>query len=143
MSGGERVVVYLGLGLALAVTAAAVVGIWLLGADRLFVLALILVGGLALAGVLAAAALLVRQYRRSDANPVVEHHYHHDGTRTVERVIDGRPAALPQLPQLPAPGYGMFPELLRAAYQAGRSSGGGEAVDAVVRDVGWDGEMRS
>ena len=137
-------------GLVLALVVGVGLAVWLLGADRLFVLALVFVGGLVLVGVMVAAAFIVRQWRRSDANPLVEHHYH-DGTRTVERVervIDGRPQPLPQLPAPAQPPLGVFPELLRASYQAGYLGRGpeGETVDASVRDVTdsgeWSGPIR-
>ena len=137
-------------GLVLALVVGVGLAVWLLGADRLFVLALVFVGGLVLVGVMVAAAFIVRQWRRSDANPLVEHHYH-DGTRTVERVervIDGRPQPLPQLPAPAQPPLGVFPELLRASYQAGYLGRGaeGETVVASVRDVAdsgeWSGPIR-
>lgn len=132
--------------LTLALVLAAGMAIWLMGAERLYTLALVLVVGLVLAGLIVAAAVLVRQWRRSDANPVIERHYHHDGTRTIEKVVDYRPAIAP-LPAAPLPAaLGVFPELLRAAYQAGALPGRSETVDAVsVREVTpgeWGGEIR-
>lgn len=143
-AGVASVLVVVILGVMLAMITAAGMTVWLLGTERLFVLALILVCGLVVVGVILAAGVVVRQYRRNDAPPVIERHFHHDGTRTIEKVIDSRPiAALPQwqTPQLPA--YGAFPELLRAAYQAGALPTR-DAVDAEVREAGeeWGGEIR-
>lgn len=111
----------LALGLALVIGAA--LGVWLLGSERLMTLALILVIGLALALVMAAASLPIRAYRRRDMTG--ETHHIHDGTKTIVRevrILDGRQVTAPEvkLLQLPAQAQGgAFPELLRAAYQAG------------------------
>lgn len=105
-----------------AALAAGMLAVWLIGEDRLFTLALILTGAVALAVILAASALPVRAWRKRD--PTGETHHYHDGTtRTIERhTIDGRAVTSPEvkLLQLPAPAQGAgFPELLRAAYTAG------------------------
>ena len=96
--------------------------VWLIGADTLRTLALILTGAVALAVILAASALPLRAWRKRD--PSGEAHHYHDGTRVIEKVhtIDGRAVTSPEvkLLQLPAqPQGGAWPELLRAAYTAG------------------------
>lgn len=96
--------------------------IWLIGADRLFILALILVGSVGMAAVIAASALPIRAARKRDMTGETRVL---DGTRTVIRetkVLDGRAVTSPevkllQLPQQPT--GGAWPELLRASYQAG------------------------
>jgi len=133
----------LGIALAVALVAAALLAVYLIGGDRLYVLAAVLVGGLVLAGVLAGLALVIRAYRKNDAPPVIEKHIYHEGRQIIRetRVIDGRQALAPEvkLLQLPAqaPG-GAFPELLRAAYQAGtlRAAPEEAPIDAELRDLG-------
>jgi len=96
--------------------------IWLIGADRLFILALILVGSIGMAAVIASSALPIRAARKRDMTGETRVL---DGTRTVIRetkVLDGRAVTSPevkllQLPQQPT--GGAWPELLRASYQAG------------------------
>lgn len=134
----------LGVALALALVAAAGLGVFLIGGDRLFILGLVFVGGLVVAGGLAGLALVIRAYRKNDAAPVIEKHIYHEGRQVIhERVIDNRPAAglAPQvrLLQLPAaPQGGAFPELLRAAYQAGTLRGAPQEapIDAELRELG-------
>lgn len=97
--------------------------LWLLGSDRLFLLALIFVGGLVMAGIIAASAFPIRAARKRDMTG--ETHYYHDGTRTVKevKVLDGRAPAQNdiKLLQLPAaPSGAAFPEMLRAAYESGQ-----------------------
>lgn len=134
-----------------AILAAAMLAVWLLGADRLFILALILAGGLAMAGIIAASALPIRAARKRDMTGETRIM---DGTRTVikERVIDGRAPAqndirLLQLPQQPT--GGAWPELLRASYQAGLLGNPAER-SAPARDLeeldltggdGWGGDI--
>jgi hypothetical protein len=104
--------------------------VWLIGADRLFILALILVGSVGLAAVIAASALPIRAAKKRDMTGETRVL---DGTRTVIRetkVLDGRAVTSPevkllQLPQQPT--GGAWPELLRASYQAGLL-GNGRAV---------------
>jgi hypothetical protein len=110
--------------LTLALAVAAVLGVYLIGGDRLFILAAVFIGGLVLAGLIAASALPIRAWRKNDSPPVVEKHVYHEGRQIIrERVIDGRQPTAPEvrLLQLPAQAsaMGVFPELLRAAYQAG------------------------
>jgi hypothetical protein len=113
--------------IALVVALIAVLGfaIYLIGSERLYTLALILVSGLVLAVIIAACAVAIRAWRKNDAPPVIERHFT-DGTKTIireTRVLDGRTIEAPKIYQLPAaPQGGQFPELLRAAYQAGRIS---------------------
>lgn len=134
------------VGLVLAVVVGAGLSVWLIGAERLMTLALILVGGLVLAVVVGASALPIRAYRRRDMTG--ETHYVHDGTKTIirERVIDSRPAPFPALPAPAQTPFGVFPELLRASYQAGRlAAPRADVVDADVRELppgdGWAGEI--
>ena len=109
--------------LALALVGGALFAIWLIGREAVTALAGVLIGGVALGVVLAAASLPIRAYRKNDAAPVVEHHYHDGTTRVVERhTLDGRAPAQNdiRLLQLPAAGQAAaFPELLRASYRAG------------------------
>jgi hypothetical protein len=79
---------------------------------------------LVLAVLVAAASLPIRTWRKNDSPPVVEKHVYHEGRQiTRERVLDGRQPIAPEvkLLQLPAQvsSTGVFPELLRAAYQTG------------------------
>lgn len=112
---------FIALGLALVVALG--LAVWLLGSERLMTLGLIFVTGLTLALVFAAASLPIRAFRRRDQTG--ETHYVHDGTKTIvreTRILDGRQVTAPEvkLLQLPAQAQGgAFPELLRAAYQAG------------------------
>jgi hypothetical protein len=114
----------LAIALALAMIGAALLATWLIGAERLRVMGMILISGVTVAAVLAASALPIRAYRKKDMTGETRIL---DGTRTIVkevRIIDGRPA--PQAPevkllQLPAaPNGAAFPELLRAAWQAGQ-----------------------
>lgn len=142
----------LGIALALALITAAVLTVYLLGADRLFILAVILVGGLVVAGSIAASALAIRAYRKNDSPPVIEKHIYHEGRQIIrERVIEGRQVTAPEvkLLQLPAQAHGgAFPELLRAAYQAGtlRVAPPAAPVDAELRELDpldWGGRSAS
>jgi len=132
----------LGVILALALAAAAALAVFLIGGDRLFILGAVLVGGLVVAGIIAALAFAIRAYRKNDALPVIEKHFYHEGRQIIrERVIDNRPAAAPdvRLLQLPAaPQGGAFPELLRAAYQAGTLRGAPQEapINAELRELG-------
>lgn len=142
------------LTVAVALLGALLLAVWLIGADRLYVLALILGGALALAIVLGAAALPIRAYKRRDNTGEV-HHYH-DGTKTIvrERILDGQAPEV-KLLQLPAqPQGGAFPELLRAAYQAGaltdRRNVGDPWQDRELREIdldpdreGWEGDIKA
>ena len=112
----------LGTALALALIAGALLAVWLIGSDTLRTLGLILIIGLTLAAVIGASALPIRAWRRRDHTG--ETHYVHEGTKTIvreTRILDGRTIEAPKIYQLPAaPQGGAFPELLRAAYAAGR-----------------------
>jgi len=125
--------------LALAVVGGVIFGLWLIGREAVMVLAGLLVGGLALAGIIAASALPIRAWRKNDAKPIER-----QVIREV-RILDSRPQPVPQLPPPTQPPFGVFPELLRASYQAGRlSARPGEAIDAEVRELpadGWDGDI--
>lgn len=152
---------YVALGLALV--AAAGLAVWLIGAARLALLATVLVVGVVAIGLIVASAFPIRAWKRRDITG--EKHYFHDGTRTVVRetkILDGRQPATGaevKLLQLPAQAQGgMFPELLRAAYQAGvlapsaalRSSAqDAEVVEGELREIdpadpeGWGGGIVS
>lgn len=129
----------------LAVTVAALglggVALWLLGPDRLFTLAVILVCAVALGVVLAASSLPIRAANKRDATG--ETHYYHDGTRTVRevKVLDGRAPAQNdiRLLQLPAAASAAtFPEMLRAAYTAGqlRAPSAAQPQEEELRELG-------
>lgn len=115
------------LALGLALVVALGLAVWLIGADTLRTVALVLGGALALAVILGASALPIRAYRRRD---FTGDHFHHDGTRTIvkeTRVIDGRQVTAPEVKLLQLPAQqsgGAFPELLRAAYAAGALTDG-------------------
>lgn len=133
----------LGIALAVALVAAALLAVYLIGGDRLFILAAALVGGLVVAGILGGLALVIRAYRKNDNPPVIERHTYHEGRQIIRetRVIDGRAVASPEvkLLQLPAQAQGgAFPELLRAAYQAGtlRAAPEEAPIDAELRELG-------
>lgn len=108
------------IGVTAAIIGALALAIWMIGADRLFTLALIFVGGVVLAGLVAASALPIRAARKKD--PTGETRIL-DGTRTIvkeTKVLDGRAPADVKLLQLPPqPQGGAWPELLRASWQAG------------------------
>jgi hypothetical protein len=133
-----------GLALALAFGFA----LWLIGADTLRTMAIILGACLGLALLIGAGALFVRAWKKSDNPPrVIEHHFH-EGTRVIERhTIDGRQVEAPKLYQLPAPpSGGAFPDLLRAAYQAGTLRSRPDApIEGEARELSageWDGYIR-
>jgi hypothetical protein len=92
---------YLVFGLAIAATLS--VALWMIGAEFVRTLAVILVAGLTLALILVASAFPVKAWRMPHTPPpVVEKHIIHDSTRTVERhTLDGRTALAPRLLQLP------------------------------------------
>lgn len=100
--------------------------VWMIGGETLRAVAVILAGAVALA----ASALPIRAYRRRD--PTGETHYYHDGTTHTEtRILDGRAVEAPRLYQLPAAPQGAaYPELLRAAWQAGMLASGSQAARA-------------
>lgn len=141
-----------GLLLAAAVTAMMVFAIWQIGSEFLRTLALILVAALAIGIVLVASALPIRAWRRRDATGETRIM---DGTKTVireTRVIDGRSIEAPKLYQLPSQAQGaMFPDLLRAAMQAGAigsrsQAANNEYIEAEVHELGpepegWDGDI--
>lgn len=139
------------LAVAVALIVALGLAVWLIGADTLRTVALILFSALALGLILAASALPIRAYRRRD---FTGDHFHTDGTRTVvkeTRIIDGRQVTAPEvkLLQLPAQAQGgAFPELLRAAYQAGTLRGAPQEVpiDAEIRaldPLDWGGDLEA
>ena len=146
----------LGIALALALIAALLLAVYLIGGDRLFILGVALVGGLVVAGLLAGLALVIRAYRKNDNPPVIERHTYHEGRQIIRetRVIDGRAIEAPKIYQLPAqPQGGAFPELLRAAFQAGTLTDGRQTyqtaqADRELRELdldpdvdGWEGDV--
>lgn len=131
-TGSVWVLVLVGVVLALVVSAG--LGTWLIGAETLRVMGLVLVSGLVLCGVLVAVAVVVRAYRRNDAQPIERQ------VIRETRIIDSRPPAPYQLPAPQATPFGVFPELLRAAYRSGALSSGSDVVDAEVRSLPAPGE---
>ena len=123
--GGGGAGLQVGLLLAAAFGLALIFAMWQIGAGALRDLGLILVIGITLALVIGASALPIRAWRRRD---FTGDHYHTDGTKTVireTRILDGRQLTQPEIKllQMPAQPQGaLYPELLRAAYQAGRIS---------------------
>jgi hypothetical protein len=125
--------------LALALVGGALLTVWLLR-DALVILAAVVVGGLVLIGMIAAAALPIRAWRKNDAAPIEKQVIRE--VRVIER--PQLPAAV-ALPAPAQPAYGVFPELLRASYRAGLLAGPGDVVNAEVRQLpagdGWDGDI--
>lgn len=136
------------LAVAVALLAALGVFFFLVGSAVLQTVALVIGGAVAASAILIASSFPIRAYRRKDATG--ETHYVHDGTKTIvkeTRVIDGRAIEAPKLYQLPSqPGGAFYPELMRAAYQAGALGprGSGETVDAEARELTpdeWNGDI--
>lgn len=125
--------------LALALIGGTIFAINLIGPAALTVLATLLIGGLVLAGIVAATALPIRAWKKNDAAPIEK-----QVIREV-RVIDSRPQPMPQLPAPQQPPFGIFPELLRASYQAGQlAAPRSDVVEAEVRQLssgGWEGDI--
>lgn len=125
-----------------ALVAALGVAAWLIGAETLRVMGLIFVSGLVLVGLVVAAAVVVRAYRRQDALPIERQ------VIRETRIIDSREPA-PQLPTVQPSPFGVFPELLRASYRAGLltgQDGAGGVVEAEVRRLpaqgqSWSGDI--
>ncbi len=140
----DGVIALLALVLALGVVAGAIYTISLVGAEVMTTLLMVLTGAMGTALVLAALALPIWAWRRTD-NRVIERHYHGETKTVVKEVHDGR-VVEPKLYQLPAPPQdaGLFPELLRAAYQAGmlRQQRGPGAEEVRPAELDWDGEIR-
>lgn len=149
----------LGILAALGLGGALVFALWWMGRDHVRLLALLLIAGLLMIGLVGMSALPIRAYRKKDATGET-HHYVHDGTKTIvrERVLDGRAQGDVRLLQLPQTGsQAVFPEMLSAAYRSGmlarqsqatvRNAGDddGEVVDGeVLREWEpgeWDGEI--
>lgn len=127
---------YVVLGLALA--GALGWGLYLIGGETLRTVAIILAVSLGLALLIGAGAVFARAWRKNDAPPIVEKHFYHDGTRTIERhTIDGTQQK-PVLYQLPAQQGGpAFPDVLRAAYTAGLLTSGKreEPIEGQAREL--------
>ena len=126
--------------LTLAVVGGAIYTIWLIGREAMTALAGVLIGGVTLGVVLAAASLPIRAYRKQDQTGE-SHHYHDGTTRVIERhTLDGRAPAQNdiRLLQLPAAGQAAaFPELLRASFRAGllAAPNGDQAVTTTAPDA--------
>jgi hypothetical protein len=137
----------LGIALALALIVATALAVFLIGGDRLYVLAAVLVGGAVGMGLLFGLAVVIRAYRKNDSPPVIEKHTYHEGRQIIRetKVIDGRQINSPEIKllQLPAaPQAGVFPEMLRAAFQSGLLRAPQQPQDATgeLRPVDFDGE---
>lgn len=132
-----------------AVALALGLGLWLIGGETLRTVAVILASSVAVALIVAASAFPIRAYRRKD--PTGEKTIIHEGTVTVkERVLDGRAIEAPKLYQLPAAPQngGAYPELLRAAWQAGLLARDSQAArpdpegqDLQALDGEWGGDI--
>jgi len=120
--------------------------IYRLDLGMLYTLALILVGGVVLALILAAAALPIRAHQKREGP--------HERERIIKHTIE-REGRFPEAPKIYTVGQqqnnglpGMFPELLRAAYLAGRRGLPGQdeptLIEAETHDVveEWDGDIR-
>ena len=122
--------------LALALVGGLVYIAYLLGGDTLTWLAFLAVGGAVAALLVFASAFPIKAWR-SNQQPE-QHHFH---TKEV-RILDGRRSEAPKLYQLPAqPQSGLFPEMMRAAYQAGLLGTGERPPEAPAEDL-VDPEMR-
>jgi hypothetical protein len=125
--------------LAVALVGALIFGLWLIGREAVMVLAGLFVGGLVLIGIIAAAALPIRAWRKNDAAPIEK-----QVIREV-RILDNRPAQAPQLPAPQQAPFGVFPELLRASYQAGQlAAPRGEIVEGEAKRLDgadWTGDI--
>jgi len=135
MKDNERVLV--GLLLAVVVIGVVAVVVTLLRLDRpqVFALALILVGSLGLAAVLVGVGVVLRA-RRPDPPPTIERHI------IKERVLDGRQPPRTHIVTLPGqnPATGLYPYLLRGAYQAGQSTGQRDGSEW-DRYEDWEGQI--
>ena len=125
----------MGLFLAVILIGVAAVVVTLLRLDRsqVFVLALVLAGGLALALVLVGVGVVLRA-RRPDPPPTVERHI------IKERVLDGRQPPKTHIVTLPGQNpalAGLYPHLLRGAYRAGQVGRDTRRYDP---EPGWDDE---
>lgn len=120
--------------------------IYRLDLGMIYTLALILVGGVVLALVVAAAALPIRAYQKREGP--------HERERIIKHTIE-REGRIPEAPKIYTVGQqqnsglpGMFPELLRAAYLAGRRGPPGQdeptLIEAETHDVveEWNGDIR-
>jgi len=111
---------------------------------------MLLIGGVALALVVGAASLPIRAWRKTDNPPerhIVQKHTH---TITEGRTVDPpKFYTMPGQGQQPG-GWAMYPELLRAAFVAGRRGLPGGQVETVEPDEAdvidltaeWNGEIR-
>jgi hypothetical protein len=129
----------------IALVAIVAVALIILRLERaeVFVLALILVGAVALALVIGAVALVFRA-RRPDRPPVEKHVYH-----TKERVLDGRHPPRTHVVALPGhrndPAAGLYPHLLRGAYRAGWGTGQADGPagydETMDNPEDWEGQI--
>lgn len=157
---GGAVLLQVGLFLGLGFCGVLIYAIYQVGSETLRTMGYILVGALALAIVLVASALPIRAWRRKD---FTGDHFHTDGTRTIvkeTKVIDGRQPAQADIKVLQMPQASQaaaFPELLQAAFRAGRNGmGAGQPTlpppngyhEAELPEVdfddpeGWAGDIR-
>jgi len=142
-------VVFFGLVFGLAVVAGVIWVAWLVR-DVLSGVVFVLVGGLVLAVLLAASALPIRAWKRTDGKPIEREHYYHDGTVTKEtRILDGRTQGeikLLQLPPSPQSAGLLTADMLRAAFLAGTLRlPDGRTTTSTGEDEGpedWDGTVR-
>ncbi|GAB4521537.1 MAG: hypothetical protein Kow0047_32460 [Anaerolineae bacterium] len=128
---GSEGLAFLGIVIFGASIAGTVYTIYLVGAETMRTVLLVMAGAISTAIILAALSLPIRAWRKNDAAPVEKHYIK-------ETVLDGRVPQSPdvKLLQLPAPPSAGFPELLRAAYQAGRSNGYGTDMRGVYMEPG-------
>ena len=107
--------------------------------EKVFILALIPVSGLTLAAIIAALALVFRA-RRPPTPPVERHEIH-----TKERVLDGRQPGRPQVLALPGSSNalpaGLYPYLLRGAYQAGQHTPAEPTAGYGEMATEWEGQI--
>lgn len=109
---------------------------------------MLLVGGVVLALIVGAASLPIRAWRKTDNPPerhIVQKHTH---TITEGRTVD--PPKIYAMPQAQQGGWAMYPDILRAAFVAGRHGLPGGQVEQIEPDEAdivdltaeWNGEIR-
>ena len=107
--------------LLIVLIAVAGVAIWMIGSETLTKMGWVLLIGVLLIGITLASSLPIRAWRGPQTRP--EKHVIRE-----TRVIDNRAPAAPPAPQIvalsPSAG-GVFPDILRAAFQAGAARPGG------------------
>ena len=135
--------------LLIVLIAVAGVAIWMIGSDTMRSMGWLLLVGLLLIGLIGASSLPIRAWRGPETRP--EKHIIRE-----TKVIDNRAQAAlpaPQIVALSPSAGGVFPDMLRAAFQAGAARQGGlpsgarqpgrtagnEPIGAGWGDV-WDGQ---